>query len=90
MEPASKIIKRVGGEAVMSQITGTSLATPYRWQYPKWAKGTGGIIPQRHHRSILEFSEENNLGIKASDFLPVKDQPSEVPRRPRKYEGVIA
>lgn len=90
MEPASTIIKKLGGEAVVSKITGTSLATPYRWQYPKRAKGTGGIIPQRHHPAILSFAHENNIPLTLDELQPVTGQADTKPVRPRKYEGAVA
>lgn len=91
MEPASTIIKRLGGEARASQITGTSAATPYKWQYPRSAKGTGGTIPLRHHRAILEYSKAHRLGITAEDLQPCeRDQENVKPPRPRKYEGAEA
>lgn len=77
MEPASTIIKAVGGEGAASQITGTAYTAPYRWQQPKEKGGTGGLIPQRHHPAILAFAQQNGIAISAEDFLPTHPTPSE-------------
>jgi hypothetical protein len=70
MEPARTVIKRLGGEAKVSEITETSLNAPYRWQYPREKGGTGGVIPQRHHRKLLAYAKENKIELSAEDFLP--------------------
>lgn len=70
MEPASTIIKRLGGEAKVSEITGMAFTAPYRWQHEKAKGGTGGLIPQSHHRALLDYAEQNNIRLSAEDFLP--------------------
>ncbi len=70
MEPASTIIERLGGEAKVSEITGMAFTAPYRWQHEKSKGGTGGLIPQSHHRALLDYAEQNNIRLSAEDFLP--------------------
>jgi len=70
MEPACSIIKLLGGEAVVSEITGTSYTAPYRWQHPRARGGTGGLIPQRHHPKLLAYAKKHGLKLTAEDFLP--------------------
>lgn len=69
MEPASTIIERLGGEARVSEITGTALTAPYRWQHAREKGGTGGLIPQKHHRTLLDYASENGIELSAEDFL---------------------
>jgi hypothetical protein len=59
-----------GGEAVVASVTGTALTAPYRWQYPRERGGTDGLIPQRHHRRLLDYAAANGLALSAEDFLP--------------------
>lgn len=73
MEPATTIILRLGGEDAVSRITGTASTAPYRWQYSREKGGTGGIIPQRHHRTLLDYARENSIDLKAEDFLAPED-----------------
>lgn len=80
MEPASSIIEKLGGEAVVRRITGTAFTAPYRWQHAKEKGGTGGTIPQKYHRLLLEHALAHNVQLTAADFLPV----AEPKARPRK------
>jgi hypothetical protein len=73
MEPASQIIRKVGGAQKASEITGASIGAPYRWQYEKSKGGTGGLIPQRYHRTLLDYAEQNGIELSADDFLPPRE-----------------
>lgn len=73
MDPATKIISNLGGEAKVAEITGTAFTAPYRWQYEKAKGGTGGLIPQRYHLVLLRYAQENNIALTAEDFLPVRE-----------------
>lgn len=74
MEPAASIIRRLGGEAKVSEITGRGLTAPYKWQYAVEKGGTGGLIPQRLHRILLDYAEAQGIALSPADFLPVHDQ----------------
>lgn len=69
MEPASSIIQRLGGESAVSKITGTAYTAPYRWQAERDKGGTGGTIPQKYHRTLLDYARENEIPLTADDFL---------------------
>lgn len=73
MEPASGIIKKLGGEPVVAKITKTAYTAPYRWQAPREKGGTGGRIPQAHHRSLLDYARQNEIPLSAEDFLPCEE-----------------
>lgn len=70
MEPAKTIIRKLGGEAKVAEIAGVAFTAPYRWQHAKDKRGTGGIIPQRHHRALLDFAHRNDIPLVAEEFLP--------------------
>jgi hypothetical protein len=69
MDPAQRIIARLGGEAHVAFITGTAYTAPYRWQAPRRKGGTGGLIPQRHHRRLLDYARANGIPLGAEEFL---------------------
>jgi hypothetical protein len=71
LEPAARIIHRLGGCAAVAAVVGTAVTAPYRWQYPRERGGTGGIIPQRHHRALLAHARANAIALTAADFLAV-------------------
>lgn len=71
MEPAKSIIDRLGGEAKVSEITGTAYTAPYRWQHSRAQGGTDGLIPQRHHPALLAYARQHGISLEAADFLPI-------------------
>jgi hypothetical protein len=76
MEPARSIITKLGGETAVAQICGTAISAPYRWQYARERGGTGGIIPQRHHRALLDYAEVRRIPLRADEFLPPRPAPA--------------
>jgi hypothetical protein len=68
--PASIIIARLGGEAMVSFITGTAYTAPYRWQAARTKGGTGGLIPQRYHRKLIDYARSKGIPLNAEEFLP--------------------
>lgn len=70
MDPASKIIAKFGGEAKIATITGTAYTAPYRWQAEKSKGGTDGLIPQRYHRTLLDYAHQHDIPLIAEEFLP--------------------
>lgn len=79
MEPASSIIQKLGGEAIVAKVTKTSYTAPYRWQAPRDKGGTGGRIPQDHHRPLLDYARDNEIPLTAEEFLPVAVSDATVP-----------
>jgi hypothetical protein len=76
MNPAQRIIDRLGGEAQVAFLTGTSYTAPYRWQAARAKGGTGGLIPQRHHRGLIDYARAKGIPLTAEDFLA---DPPQVP-----------
>ena len=83
--PASVVISRLGGEAMVSFITGTAYTAPYRWQAARIKGGTGGLIPQRYHRKLIDYARSKGIPLAAEEFLPGEeaDGESRVGRRAR-------
>lgn len=69
MEPASTIIERLGGPTAVARKLGVHRVTVSKWKRSRKAGGTGGSIPQRHHRAILKAAKEANAPISADDLL---------------------
>jgi hypothetical protein len=77
MNPAQIIISRLGGEAQVAFITATSYTAPYRWQAAKAKGGTGGVIPQRYHRALLDYARSKGIPLAAEEFLPAVENETE-------------
>lgn len=75
MEPASTIVRKLGGEGIVAELTRTASTAPYRWQYSREKGGTGGVIPQRYHRTLLSYARENDIPLSAEEFLPAIEAP---------------
>lgn len=75
MEPARSIIEKLGGEAQVSFITGTAYTAPYRWQATRAKGGTGGVIPQRHHRRLIDYARAKGILLDAEEFLGSDEPP---------------
>jgi hypothetical protein len=69
MEPARSIIRKLGGEAVVSQITKTAITAPYRWQHERERGGTGGKIPGRHIPALLAYAREREIPLASDEFF---------------------
>lgn len=76
MNPAGRIIERLGGEAQVAFITGTAYTAPYRWQAARAKGGTGGLIPQRHHRRLIDYARARGIPLSAEEFLAAPDPAS--------------
>lgn len=83
MNPAQTIIVRLGGEALVASVTGTAYTAPYRWQAARAKGGTGGLIPQRHHRTLIDYARSRGIALTAEDFLPEPGPPTAVVRHRR-------
>ena len=70
MDPATALIRKLGGEAKVAGIAGTALSAPYRWQHEKSRGGTGGLIPQAYHRRLLDYADAHGIALAAEEFLP--------------------
>ena len=73
MNPAAKIVARLGGEKVISELLGLSLAQPYKWQATRAVGGTNGVIPQKYHLKLIEFARSRRIPLQARDFLQTEE-----------------
>jgi hypothetical protein len=68
-EPASSIIRALGGHVKASEITGKAVLTVYRWTYSTADGGTGGHIPPKPAKRIYEWAKQNGVKIPAEKFF---------------------
>jgi hypothetical protein len=69
LEPAATIVSRLGGDTAVAGIVSVHRTRVANWKRPKEKGGTGGLIPQRYHRSLLDHAAANALELSADDFL---------------------
>jgi len=76
MEPASTIIKRLGGRSVVAARCGVLPNRPSYWKMPKERGGTDGLIPAKHIPALIAFGREIGEELTTADFSPGVDQPA--------------
>lgn len=69
MDPAQSIISKLGGPSKVAAIVGVHRTRVSNWSRPSSKGGTGGVIPQRHHRVLLEHANAVGVFLTAEDFL---------------------
>jgi hypothetical protein len=78
MNPAQTIIDKLGGVSVVAEVASVHRTRVSNWKRPREKGGTGGIIPQRHHRSLLDYAKAKQINLTADEFLA----PSQVEAQP--------
>lgn len=69
MQPASRVVAKLGGPTKVAKIVGIHRTRVSAWQRPRASGGTGGRIPQDHHARLLAFARENGVALAAEDLL---------------------
>ncbi|MDQ2079507.1 hypothetical protein RA307_04875 [Xanthobacteraceae bacterium Astr-EGSB] len=73
LEPAHTIIRKFGGPSAVANITGAHRTRVSNWQRPKSVGGTGGVVPQRHHRALLDYARQHDIPLSAEEFVAPAD-----------------
>jgi hypothetical protein len=76
LDPASTIVRRLGGPRIVSEVTGVFRTRVYDWMKPKERGGTGGTIPQRHILKLLNYARSRDIALTPGEFLPVSSPPT--------------
>jgi len=69
MEPAQRIIKKLGGPSAVAALLNLHRTRVSSWQRSRASGGTGGEIPQRHIRPLLEHAKERGIALRLADFF---------------------
>ena len=56
LSPAQVVIKELGGVCKTARLLGVDKSTISKWQAPKAAHGTGGLIPSGWQERILHLA----------------------------------
>jgi hypothetical protein len=67
--PAEHVIRKCGGHQAVAEMIGVDVTRVYRWTYSKDRGGTGGFIPARHQRALLEKAKAAGKNLKPEDFF---------------------
>lgn len=70
-EPATTLIKALGGLTAVSKAAGVSVVTVQRWRFPIENGGTGGFIPRKHHPRLMEVAQQRGVDLSPAAFVDV-------------------
>lgn len=79
LDPAHKIITALGGPSLVADHVGLHRTRVSKWQAPREAGGTGGLIPVKHIPALVRLGRAKGIELSASDFLPFISQSTGVP-----------
>lgn len=68
-EPASTIITRCGGVAVVADWLKLNRTSVLRWTHPKDRGGTGGLIPSKHQAALIQAAQRHGRKVRPEDFF---------------------
>jgi hypothetical protein len=72
---ARNLIRKLNGVVRTAEICGVRHSSVCAWDRPVSRKGTGGLVPQRHHRAILAYAQAHpEVDIKPQDLLHIPGQ----------------
>ena len=69
LNPAHKIISKLGGERAVANVLGLNESGVYRWSYPRERGGTDGRIPARHIPRLLTHANEVGEVLRLEEFF---------------------
>lgn len=69
MQPASDVVARFGGVQAAADACGVTPNAVRRWTYPADQGGTGGFIPSKRQRALLEAARKRGIKLSADDFF---------------------
>lgn len=74
LNPASALIKKSGGHETVSNWTGASTTSVYRWTHPKEKGGTGGRVPQDRIQPWIDNAKKAGIKLTLADFFAEPEQ----------------
>lgn len=77
LEPAHSVIRKFSGPDgrlgagidAVAAITGAHRSRVYRWMLPATSGGTGGIIPNPHPQSLVDYARKAGMPLGPEDFF---------------------
>lgn len=74
MNVSRHVIEKCGGPQAVADMLGITRNAVDRWKYAVESGGTGGIIPTRRQRELMEKARERGIELSPSDFFPSDEQ----------------
>ncbi len=72
--PAQRVVRLFGGQSALARLIGKNQSTVQHWV-------STGAIPAKWHGPLMALARENDIGLRAEDFLPRPEPASPDGRR---------
>ena len=69
---AQRVVKKLGGPAMVAEMLGVSRIAVYKWMYPRAKGGTGGYIPARRQLELMVTAKMMGIELTKDDFFPLE------------------
>ncbi len=70
-EPAASVVAKLGTVTSVAKSLGGTPGMVTRWISPANAGGTGGRIPSKHHKRLLEIARAQKVRLTAAEIIGV-------------------
>lgn len=74
MKPATQIIAKLGGPTAVANLVDVHRTRVSNWKRPRSRGGTDGLIPQKYHRTLLDYAAANSIELSAEEFLAPREE----------------
>jgi hypothetical protein len=71
LDPAYSVVERLGGKSEVAELLDVDKSTITRWCQPK-PGGTGGVIPLRYWRPLLEQAKDRGIDLRLEELSGVE------------------
>jgi hypothetical protein len=68
-QPAASVISVMGGLSAVANAAEVSVTSVQRWRLPSSKGGTGGIIPAKYHKRLIEHAASQGLALPLAAFV---------------------
>ena len=67
-EPAHSIVESLGGKVAVAEALNLRNQSIDYWTKPVSRRGSGGRIPGKYHRALIELAREKGVALSYEDF----------------------
>ena len=74
--PAETVIHICGGVSETARLSGRSTISVRRWTYPEERGGTGGLVPSKAQKVLLEAARSEGVPLQPEHFHEPSPEPA--------------
>ena len=70
-QPAWTVVTKLGGVRATARVLGIAPSAVSRWMSDRDNKGTGGVVPQKHWKTLLSYAKQERIELSESDLYSI-------------------